>query len=420
MVRKYIIGENELCAFGDVVKKILDDSLVVSCRTKASDLLRVLKRVKFEGGLEPYVYDVEQGRLEEIRQGNLSTVSDEYNDKGLMIILDENDYILYIDSKVYDVLISKGNVYEHSDEIQSNIYLDPLTGYILYGTTVDASNLLVGYGVLLDMVHGQTEGVVSVAGMYSSNMGYRCFGPVFFPEHVNEITGKGHQLTFDKHDSCPFCGGEITLTKHDVEVCKNTQCQGRKIYGIYSLIGEGEIPNVGVKRGLRALINKGYDTVGKIFELSHSELPSDIADEDDSQCTSEGLDVIFAKVHAYRWKLEHDKSGLKDFLASFTDSGKVPLEGMKLYILNISTFGSVSDELELLGATVEQYCDKITEEHILLGENPETIAEVIDELHDLGIAKTIRTVNIGDCNTGLDIARKLMNPDNFITVSISK
>ena len=420
MVRKYIIGENELCAFGDVVKKILDDSLVVSCRTKASDLLRVLKRVKFEGGLEPYVYDVEQGRLEEIRQGNLSTVSDEYNDKGLMIILDENDYILYIDSKVYDVLISKGDVYEHSDEIQSTIYLDPLTGYILYGTTVDASNLLVGYGVLLDMVHGQTEGVVSVAGMYSSNMGYRCFGPVFFPEHANEITGKGHQLTFDKHDSCPFCGGEITLTKHDVEVCKNAQCQGRKIYGIYSLIGEGEIPNVGVKRGLRALINNGYDTVDKIFELSPNKLPPSIVDEDDSQWASEGLDVIFAKVHAYRWKLEHDKSGLKDFLASFTDSGKVPLEGMKLYILNISAFGSVSDELELLGATVEQYCDKITEEHILLGENPETIAEVIDELPDLGIAKTIKTVNIGDCNTGLDIARKLMNPDNFITVSISK
>lgn len=418
MVRKYIIGENELCEFGEVMKNILDASLIESCRTKASDLLRVLKRVKFEGKLEPYIYDVEQNQLEEIRQGNLNTVSDEYNDKGLMIVLDENDYVLYIDSKTYDVLVSKGDVYAHSDEIQSEIYLDPLTGYILYATTVDASNLLVGYGVLLDMVHGQTEGVVSVAGMYSSNMGYRCFGPVFFPDHSNEIAGKGHQLTFDKHDACPFCGGEITLTKHDVEVCKNLKCQGRKIYGIYSLIGAGEIPNVGVRRGLRALINNGYDTVDKILELEPNELPSVIVDEDDSQCASEGLDIIFAKVHAYRWNLSHSQdSGISAFISNYKEGDKLPLSGMKLYVNNITGFCQLTTDLEVLGAEVEYYCGKITDDFILLSDNPETLAEVIDTIHDLGLAKTIRTVNTGDCKTSLDVARKLMDSSNYMTVS---
>ena len=45
MVRKYIIGENELCEFGEVMKNILDASLIESCRTKASDLLRILKKI---------------------------------------------------------------------------------------------------------------------------------------------------------------------------------------------------------------------------------------------------------------------------------------------------------------------------------------------------------------------------------------
>ena len=418
MVRKYIIGENELCAFGETIGKILEDSLIQSCRTKASDLLRVLKRVKFDSKLEPYIYDVDPQRLEEIRQGNLSSVTDEYNDKGLVIVIDDNDYILHIESKIYDVLVSKGDVYNHSDEIQHNIYLDPLTGYILYGTTVDASNLLVGYGVLLDMVHGQTEGVVSVAGMYSSNMGYRCFGPVFFPYNSAEIVdNKGRQLTFDKHDSCPFCGGDIKLNKHDVECCSNVSCQGRKIYGICSIIGEGEIPDTGILRGLRALINKGYDTVDKIFDLSPNKLPSSIVEEDDSQCASEGLDIIFSKVHAYRWKLDHNQDqGIKAFLENFDKENSVlPLTGKKLFLINRTGFGNLSNDLTLLGAEVEIYIDKITEDHILISENPESTAEVIDELHDFGL-KHIKVVNVDDCKTAIDVTAKLMDANSIIEV----
>ena len=420
MVRKYIIGENELCTFGETIGKILDDSLIQSCRTKASDLLRVLKRVKFDNKLEPFIYEVEPQRLEEIRQGNLSSVTDEYNDKGLVIILDDNDYVLHIESKIYDVLVSKGDVYNHSDEIQHNIYLDPLTGYILYGTTVDTSNLLVGYGVLLDMVHGQTEGVVSVAGMYSSNMGYRCFGPVFFPHNGNEITEKGRQLTFDKHDSCPFCGGDIKLNKHDVECCSNLNCQGRKIYGIYSMIGEGEIPDVGILRGLRSLINKGYDTVDKIYDLSPNKLPSSIVDEDDSQCASEGLDIIFAKVHAYRWKLDHNQDqGVKAFLENFDkEHNKLPLDGKKLFLINRTGFGNLSNELTMLGAEVEMYIDKITEDHVLISENPETTAEIVDELYDLGVKK-VSAVNVSDCKTVIDVTAKLLDEKNIIKISNS-
>ena len=409
MVRKYIIGENELCAFGEVIKKILDDSLVVSCRTKASDLLRVLKRVKFEGTLEPYIYDVEVGKLEEIRQGNLSSVTDEYNDKGLLIILDENDYVLYIDSKVYDVLVSKGDVYSHSDEIQDSIYLDPLTGYILYGTTVDACNLLVGYGVLLDMVHGQSEGVTSVAGMYSTNMGYRCFGPVFFPEHATELPDANRSLTFGMHDKCPFCGGEITVSKHDVEICKNIKCAGRKIYGIYSLIGQGELPNKGTRDALKELIDKGYDTVMKMEDLS-------IEKDADNMYTSD----ILHKAHSYRWNIMYNQdSGIKAFIDNFSNDEKLPLDGMKLYVVNLTSFIQLTNDLEILGATVENYCDKITEEHILLSENPETLAELINTLETTFSLKSIRSVNISDCKTSIDVAKKLMDSSNYIKTAMT-
>ncbi len=418
MVRKYIVGENELCEFGEVMKNILDASLIESCRTKASDLLRILKKINIGKGLEPYIYDVDAQKLEEIRQGNLSSVSDEYNDKGLMFILDENDYILYISSRIYDVLVSKGDVFMHSDEIQNNIYLDPLTGYILYGTNVDSNNLLVGYGLLDDMAQGQTDGVVSVAGMYSSSMGYRCFGPVYFPEHAKELKSKGHQLSFETHDNCPFCGEPIKLTKHDVEVCSNVNCSGRKMYGIYSIIGAGEIPDAGVRRALKALVNNGYDTAEKIFKLSHDKLHSNIADDEFTGDASEGMDVVSTKVHKYRWNLEHNKdNGVEAFMKNYVSGDKLPLEGMKLYLVCHNTFDRLHNDLELLGATVENFIDKITEEHILLSENPETLAEVIDVIHDMSLAKSIRVVNIGDCKSSIDVTRKLMDESNHIKVS---
>lgn len=417
MVRKYIIGENELCKFGEIMKDILDSSLVESCRTKASDLLRILKKVDMGTGLEPYIYEVTSQQLEEIRQGNLSSVSDEYNDKGLMFVLDEKNYVLHISSRVYDVLVSKGDVFMHSDEIQNSIYLDPLTGYILYGTNVDSSNLLVGYGLLDDMAQGQTEGVVSVAGMYSSNMGYRCFGPVYFPEHANALKSKGHQLSFETHESCPFCGEPIKLTKHDVEVCSNIKCQGRKMYGIYNIVGDGEIPDVGVRRALRALIGNGYDTVDKIYELSPNNLPSAIMDSDDSQCASDGMDIVFTKVHKHRWNLEHRKdSGITAFMENFV-GGDLPLKDMKLYLVCHNVFDQLHNELEMLGATVENFIDNLSDEHFLLSENPETLAEVIDVVHDLGLAKSIRVINIDDCKSSIDVARKLMDEKNHIKVS---
>ena len=420
MVRKYIIGENELCAFGETIGNILEDSLIQSCRTKASDLLRVLKRVKFDNKLEPFIYDVEPQRLEEIRQGNLSSVTDEYNDKGLVIILDDNDYVLHIESKIYDVLVSKGDVYNHSDEIQHNIYLDPLTGYILYGTTVDTCNLLVGYGVLLDMVHGQTEGVVSVAGMYSSNMGYRCFGPVFFPYNSNEIVGDKRQLNYSTHEKCPFCGGEIKLNKHDIECCGNLNCQGRKIYGIYSLIGEGEIPPYKHVLGLKALIDKGYDTVEKMEAIKDSEIDEIRKDDMYNPDLNEYLGEVLMKVHAYRWKIDHNQDqGVKAFLENFDkENGKLPLEGKKLFLINRTGFGNLSNELTMLGAEVEMYIDKITEDHILISENPETTAEIVDELYDLGIKK-VSAINVSDCKTAIDVTAKLLDEKNIIKISNS-
>ena len=418
MVRKYIIGENELCAFGETIGRILEDSLIQSCRTKASDLLRVLKRVKFENKLEPYIYEVEPQRLEEIRQGNLSSVTDEYNDKGLVIILDDNDYVLHIESKIYDVLVSKGDVYNHSDEIQSNIYLDPLTGYILYGTTVDTSNLLVGYGVLLDMVHGQTEGVVSVAGMYSTNMGYRCFGPVFFPYNSNEVVdAKGRQLNYNEHTTCPFCGGEIKLNKGNVECCENVTCVGRKIYGIYSMIGEGEIPLFTHRSALAELIDKGYDTVEKIEAMTDDDIHC-IRKEHEYNIDLKGyIAEVLMKVHAYRWKLDHNQDqGVKAFLENFDkENNTLPLTGKKLFLINRTGFGNLSNELGLLGAEVEIYIDKITEDHILISENPESTAEVIDELHDFGLKK-ISVVNVDDCKTAIDVTAKLMDVKSIIEV----
>ena len=274
---------------------------------------------------------------------------------------------------------------------------------------MDACNLLVGYGVLLDMVHGQSEGVTSVAGMYSTNMGYRCFGPVFFPEHATELPDANRSLTFGMHDKCPFCGGEITVSKHDVEICKNIKCAGRKIYGIYSLIGQGELPNKGTRDALKELIDKGYDTVMKMEDLS-------IEKDADNMYTSD----ILHKAHSYRWNIMYNQdSGIKAFIDNFSNDEKLPLDGMKLYVVNLTSFIQLTNDLEILGATVENYCDKITEEHILLSENPETLAELINMLETTFSLKSIRSVNISDCKTSIDVAKKLMDSSNYIKTAMT-
>ena len=415
LVRKYVIGENELKDFGDIVKGILDASLVLACRTKASDLIRILKRVSMGTELQPFIYDVQPNQMGEIRQGNLDSIKDEYDatNKGLVFVLDENDYVMYIDSRIYDVLISKGDVYNDSDIIQNSIYMDALTGKLMYASTVDASTLLVGYGVLDDMVHGQTEGVVSVAGMYASRDGYKCSGPVYFPEHATELKSDGHKLTFEMHENCPFCGEPITFNKHDVEVCKNISCIGRKIYGIYGIIAPGELPDVGILRALRALIEKGYDTVDKIGDLSPKVIEDMVSEVDDNSIVFQGMHTVLLKVQKHRWNQKESEEIFKNY----SSSGDKPLDGRKLFVMTAGLHG-LTNNLKLLGADVIYDIASITEEHLVLASSPEDLAELADELHDVGVVARFNAMNISDCKTTVDIAEKIINGSAVIKIEV--
>ena len=414
LVRKYVIGENELRDFGDVIKGILDASLIESCRTKASDLIRILKRVDMGGTLQPDIYDVKPNQIEEIRQGHLDALKDENGElnKGLVIILDENDYVMYIDSRAYDVLVSKGDVYSNSDEIQNSLYIDALTGKLMYASTVDASTLLVGYGVLDDMVHGQTRGVVSVAGMYASRDGYKCSGPVYFPEHSDELKD-GTQLTFDTHENCPFCGEPITVSKHDVEVCKNIACIGRKVFGLYSIIAPGELPDAGILRAMRALIEHGHDTIDKIGEFSPKVIGEVIQDSDDNAAVFYGMQTILTKVQRYKWNQAENEELFKNYCSK----DDKPLKGVKIFVMG-SGLSGLTGNLKILGADIECYIDKITEEHLILASVPEDLAELADELHDCSSIKSFKAINISDCKTTVDIAEKIINRNAIIEIAV--